>query len=486
MLFLHGWGLGHHAYKRPLKRLANRGCRVLAPALPGFGGTASLPGDERTIAGYGAWVADFLAEVGVEQPAVVIGHSFGGGVAIGLAHDHPERVAQLVLVNSVGGAAWGDGTQHLSDRPLWEWGIQFARDMWPVSHGLRVAATVREDLVPNLLRNPQALWDVGMLAARADLRVELADLRERGTPVVVVSGEGDHVIPVSAFEALCDALGIEGTLLPGNHSWLLADPDAFDEVLANVITPARTEETVVSELRQLLVETTVPKRVADHLVASAPPLWLSSDAAADLAADLGLCHPALASGEVRARVSAARPDRWRLTVFAHDRPGLLADTAGVLAVEGHSIVSASVATWDDLGLALHAVCVAGPAPAPGELDRIGARLQAAAAGSRPQLDYAAVGDASVRGAGEANGDALVSITAPDQPGLLWATCRWFADQGASIQAAGIGGERVVHDVFVVRDCPDLTGLEQRLSRPRPSRLEGPLCRALPDWLRLRE
>jgi hypothetical protein len=30
-------------------------------------------------------------------------------------------------------------------------------------------------------------------------------------------------------------LGIEGQVLPGDHSWLLADPDAFDEVMANVV-----------------------------------------------------------------------------------------------------------------------------------------------------------------------------------------------------------------------------------------------------------
>ena len=28
LLFLHGWGLAHHAYKRPLKRLVHLGCRA--------------------------------------------------------------------------------------------------------------------------------------------------------------------------------------------------------------------------------------------------------------------------------------------------------------------------------------------------------------------------------------------------------------------------------------------------------------------------
>ena len=43
VLFLHGWGLDHKAYKRALSRLVRAGVHVYAPALPGFGGTSALP-----------------------------------------------------------------------------------------------------------------------------------------------------------------------------------------------------------------------------------------------------------------------------------------------------------------------------------------------------------------------------------------------------------------------------------------------------------
>ena len=234
VVFLHGWGLGHHAYKRPLARLALRGCRVLAPALPGFGGTADLPSGSG-IHAHGVWTDAFMEAVGVDEPAIVIGHSFGGGVAISLAHDYRSRVAKLVLVNSVGGAAWGDGDRALADRPLLHWAVQFGKELWPPLKGLRLALSVREDLIPNLLFNPRAMFTAGALAARADLRDELGELRARQLPVVVISGADDAVIPMSAFDALCSALGIEGSVLPGDHSWLLADPDAFDEVMANVV-----------------------------------------------------------------------------------------------------------------------------------------------------------------------------------------------------------------------------------------------------------
>ena len=48
-------------------------------------------------------------------------------------------------------------------------------------------------------------------------------------------GEGDGIIPRASFDALCAAVGSAGTVVPGRHSWLLADPDSFGEVLANSV-----------------------------------------------------------------------------------------------------------------------------------------------------------------------------------------------------------------------------------------------------------
>ena len=242
VLFLHGWGLGQHAYKRSMKRLVQLGCRVFAPALPGFGGTADLPKADFSMAGYARWVDLFLEAVGVDEPVFVIGHSFGGGVAIQFAHDVPVRVRSLVLVNSIGGSTWQSGgsvVRSMAQRPLWDWGIHFPRDILPLPQIARVLPVVLEDALPNLLRNPLNLWKVGNLARSADLTAELEELKRRQLPVVVLWGEGDKIIPKASFDALCAAIGSEGEVVSGNHSWLLADPDAFGEVMTNVVGVAQ-------------------------------------------------------------------------------------------------------------------------------------------------------------------------------------------------------------------------------------------------------
>jgi len=239
VLFLHGWGLDHKAYKRALSRLVTAGVHVVAPALPGFGGTTALPRDAADLAGFVEWVEHFLDVVGVTEPVLVMGHSFGGGVAIRFAHDHVGRTRALVLVNSIGGSAWthrGSTIRSMAERPLWDWGIHLPADIFPVRQARKVLPVIVAEALPNLLRDPRAFWSAAGLARRADLTAELDELRKRGLPVVVLWGRSDQIITQDSFEAMCLALGDPHVItVPGTHSWLIADPDAFGEVMTNVL-----------------------------------------------------------------------------------------------------------------------------------------------------------------------------------------------------------------------------------------------------------
>jgi pimeloyl-ACP methyl ester carboxylesterase len=241
VLFLHGWALGHHSYRSVVGRIAAQGCQVHAPALPGSSGTADLPSREVNLEGYARWAHRFLDAVHVHEPVVVMGHSFGGGVAIRLAYDYPDVVRSLVLVNSIGGSAWkrGHRLRSLADRPLWDWGLHLPSDMWPLRQATRVLPVVIEDALPNLVRHPRSLWRVAQLARTADLRSELESLKRRGLPVTIIWAKRDGVLPRESFDALCVAAGAEGRVVDGTHSWLLADPDRFSEVITNDVEVAR-------------------------------------------------------------------------------------------------------------------------------------------------------------------------------------------------------------------------------------------------------
>ena len=465
VVFLHGWALGSRAYKRAIRRLTSRGCRVFAPALPSFGGTADLPSGEMNIGGYADWVGSFMSEVGIEEPALVIGHSFGGGVAIKLARSHPALVRYLVLLNAVGG---------VDARRPWEWAMGFGREFWPPADTLELMLAMRADLVPNLFRNPLGLARAGVLAQRADLRLELAELNKSGVPVLALTGDRDTVIPRSAFEAVCNTVGADRRVVSGGHAWLLVDPDSFGEVLASTIDVQVAEHKASraadrrSEVQRLLKATHLPKRDIKTLVGSAAPLWLLSDSAAALAGDLVLCRPKLKKGEVRAlarRIEAST--LVRLTIVAQDRRGLLADSAAVLTANGMSIANASASTWEPQHLALHSFIVGGGAQFDrAAWDALGKQLQSmVATDTAPSAGLRPLGHVTVTVQG-AEDRSIVNVVAPDEQGLLATICRFFQTHDVNIetlQARTRNG--VADDTFLVIGNVDAGALKDHLERP---------------------
>ena len=45
VVLLHGWALAQHTYRRVIEEIAEQGCMVIAPSMPGFGGSGDLTGE---------------------------------------------------------------------------------------------------------------------------------------------------------------------------------------------------------------------------------------------------------------------------------------------------------------------------------------------------------------------------------------------------------------------------------------------------------
>lgn len=99
VLLLHGWGLRGKLWARVMDDL-NASFDLIAPDFPGFGSTESPP-VPWGVSDYMNWLIALMDEQGIQR-ASVIGHSFGGRVAIKLAALHPERVQKLVLTDAAG------------------------------------------------------------------------------------------------------------------------------------------------------------------------------------------------------------------------------------------------------------------------------------------------------------------------------------------------------------------------------------------------
>lgn len=98
IVFVHSLGTHEH-YGHQIDQFA-RHHRVIAPDLAGFGLSTAPARHEFTFA---SWVDDlaWLLERLKAGPAVVVGHSMSGAIAMELAADHPDLVGAVVLLDPV-------------------------------------------------------------------------------------------------------------------------------------------------------------------------------------------------------------------------------------------------------------------------------------------------------------------------------------------------------------------------------------------------
>ena len=99
LVLLHGIAGSSRTWRDVIPRLAGR-FTVIAPDLMGHGESDKPVGDY-SLGAFASGIRDLLEVLDVNR-ATVVGQSFGGGVAMQLAYQHPERCERLVLVDSGG------------------------------------------------------------------------------------------------------------------------------------------------------------------------------------------------------------------------------------------------------------------------------------------------------------------------------------------------------------------------------------------------
>lgn len=225
VLFLHGWGLSPRSYRRAIDALAAHGHRVYAPALPGFGRSDALGLRQQNVLGVAVHTAEVLDRLPISEPVHVVGHSFGGGVAMRLAAIHPERVRSLTLVCPVGGA--GNGAVPLTTMAVGA--LSESRNLW-----VGLAAS---EFASALARHPGSVLATAYAAWRSDQLVDLHQIGAHNIPTRFLFAERDTVVRPGAIpETVFERVTCE--IVAGHHSWLITDPNGFAELASTHIAQA--------------------------------------------------------------------------------------------------------------------------------------------------------------------------------------------------------------------------------------------------------
>lgn len=99
LLLLHGLACDRHTWDPVWDQLAQR-YTLLAPDMLGHGESAKPRGDYSP-GGYANGMRDLCTVLGIDR-VTVVGHSFGGAVAMQFAYQYPERTERLMLVDPGG------------------------------------------------------------------------------------------------------------------------------------------------------------------------------------------------------------------------------------------------------------------------------------------------------------------------------------------------------------------------------------------------
>ncbi|HEY4476128.1 MAG: hypothetical protein A3J30_01340 [Candidatus Wildermuthbacteria bacterium RIFCSPLOWO2_02_FULL_47_9c] len=100
LLILHGWGASSESWVLLQRQLCKEGYRVITIDLPGFGRSNS-PATVWGVQDYSNFIEQFVQAIGIRQ-FFLLGHSFGGQIAISFTVQHQELVKKLILCAPAG------------------------------------------------------------------------------------------------------------------------------------------------------------------------------------------------------------------------------------------------------------------------------------------------------------------------------------------------------------------------------------------------
>src|SRR5581483_11804435 len=205
LVVVHGFAAEGLLYAQSLSRLVGLGFKVVAIDTAGHGGTAVLPHDGLELAAYSRLLGRVVSELGIRR-AVYAGHSMGGRLVTELAAGDPGRAVAVVLIDAIVGDAWDQ--------------IVTACRWWPPLLGVFSTAAVVDSLATislddatqtaklarlwlktawgDITRPWQLLMPFLSVLRSPGSRDMLDSLRRAGTPVVVLHGDRDYVVPLSA------------------------------------------------------------------------------------------------------------------------------------------------------------------------------------------------------------------------------------------------------------------------------------------------
>ncbi len=221
LVFLHGWSVHAGGTQHVRELLADKYC-VFTPSLVGHGKSQRLPRPDFGVHDFGKLYAEWLTHLGLHD-CILVGHSFGGAVAIVAASLLPPGlVRKLILIDPLGAPI---------QRKSATWNVQWLqKEAQNVAHApRRYMQNVVAAFGYNLTHNPRDLFRLANECKRLDVR---AEAKQVSIPTTILWGDQDDFVPVAVGEELVRIMpNAQLNRVVGVHDWPLLHPEQLVQYL---------------------------------------------------------------------------------------------------------------------------------------------------------------------------------------------------------------------------------------------------------------
>ena len=211
LVLVHGSNASLHTWEPWVAELGDT-YRIVSMDLPGHGLTGRVPGDDYTREGMSDFVSELMDALHVERFAIA-GNSMGGGVAEMYTLDHPERVSALILVDAAGVPVERNDDEvplafRVARMPVISSVMRYVLPRSLVEEGVRKVFVDQSKVTDEMVAR---YFDLSLHEGNRDAtRIRFASyaarddeafaarLGEIEAPVLVIWGDKDGLIPVSA------------------------------------------------------------------------------------------------------------------------------------------------------------------------------------------------------------------------------------------------------------------------------------------------
>ena len=252
MLVLHGGPGYDHAYFKPSPSALIDAAQIVYLDQRGQGRSARVPVESCTVEQMADADAVFCRTLSIERPNI-LGHSFGGFVALHLALRHPDVVGSLILADTAASSADLAGAMERLEELH---GPEVRAAAEPVFGGdasEEAMAGFERLVAPAYVHSPEKVGPVMETWGRSTFTQEVAshffdnlaalyDVRERlgeiSVPTLVMVGENDWLIPPSASRVIAEGIpGAELLVLPeAGHFSLVERPEAYADAVRRFLS----------------------------------------------------------------------------------------------------------------------------------------------------------------------------------------------------------------------------------------------------------